>query len=80
MMSATTVRNSLVRFPELAEAANERLRNSPYRALRGISCECEQGVVFLRGHLPSFYHKQLAQEAVARVTGVRRVVNEIKVD
>lgn len=78
-MCATTICDSRLRFPKVAEAANECLRNSPYRALRGISCECEQGVVFLRGRLPSFYHKQLAQEAVGRVPGVSQVINEIHV-
>ena len=78
-MSATTVRNSLVRLPEVAEAANERLRNSPYPALRGVTCECDQGVLLLRGHLRSFYHKQLAQEAVVRLRGVDAVINEIEV-
>ncbi len=78
-MDAPTVCNSPARLPKVAEAANERLRNSPYRALRGVTCECDQGVVFLRGHLPSFYHKQLAQEAVAGVRGVIQVINEIEV-
>jgi osmotically-inducible protein OsmY len=78
-MSSPTVRSAVVRFPEIAEAANERLRNSPYRALRAISCEYDQGVLLLRGHVPSFYQKQLAQEAVAAVSGVIEVVNRIEV-
>ena len=78
-MSAPTVHNLPLRFPEIAKAANECLRNSPYRALRAISCECDQSVLLLRGRLPSFYHKQLAQEAVARVGGVSQVINEIEV-
>ncbi len=78
-MSNPTIYNTPVRPHKIAEAASDRLRNSPYRALRGISCECDQGVLLLRGHLPSFYYKQLAQETVARVKGVSQVVNEIKV-
>ena len=46
--------------------------------IRQISCECHQGVLYLRGTVTSFYHKQLAQEAV-RLPGVRQVVNEIEV-
>lgn len=68
------------RFLRIAEAANECLRNSPYRPLRKILCECQWGVLLLRGRLPSFYHKQLAQQAVAGVKGVSRIVNEIEVD
>ena len=40
---------------------------------------CDLGVLLLKGHLPNFYHKQLAQEAVAWVKGVSQVVNEIEV-
>jgi osmotically-inducible protein OsmY len=45
-----------------------------------VSCDCRQGVLFLRGPLPTFYLKQLAQEAVARVEGILQVVNETVVD
>ncbi|NQT14202.1 MAG: BON domain-containing protein, partial [Planctomycetes bacterium] len=47
-----------------------------YCPLRSVSCECRQGVLFLRGLLPTFYLKQLAQEAVGRVEGISQVVNE----
>lgn len=67
-------------FVGIAEAAKERLRNSPYFPLRKISCECEWGVLSLRGRLPSFYHKQLAQQAVSDVEGVSQIINEIEVD
>jgi hypothetical protein len=67
------------RFLRIAEAANERLRNSPYRPLRDVLCECDWGVLLLRGRLPSFYHKQLAQQAVAGVKGVSQIINQIEV-
>jgi osmotically-inducible protein OsmY len=44
-----------------------------------VSCECEHGVVFLRGRVQSYYHKQLAQEAVGKIDGVAQVVNEVEV-
>ncbi len=78
-MYASTACQSPAHSLNMAKAANEHLRNSPYRALRGVTCECDQGILLLRGHLPSFYHKQLAQEAVVRVRGVEEVVNEIEV-
>lgn len=68
------------RFLTIAEAAKECLQNSPYRPLRGVLCECDWGVLLLRGRLPSFYHKQLAQQAVASVKGVSQIINEIEVD
>jgi osmotically-inducible protein OsmY len=75
-MHLLTVMNA----PTIAEVAMERLRDSPYKALRRISCECKQGILFLRGRLFSFHEKQVAQESVARVNGVTQVVNEIQVE
>ena len=66
--------------PTIAEVAMERLRNSPYEAMRRVSCECKHGVLFLRGRLSSFHEKQMAQETVARIDGVTQVVNEVEVD
>lgn len=59
----------------LMKAAEDALRRSPYTAVRNLSCHCDQGVLFLRGQVPSFYQKQMAQTAVARLPGVVEVVN-----
>ena len=65
---------------QLAQAARKRLRGSPYPTVQRLLCECdERGVLFLRGRLPSFYHKQLAQAAVADLQGVRQIVNGTEV-
>lgn len=64
---------------EVTEAAKDRLRKTPYQALRAISCEYDRGVLLLRGQLPTFYQKQLAQEAVVGLAGVVQVVNETEV-
>ena len=64
---------------EIAEAAKDRLERSPYRTVRGVTCEYDDGVLLLAGRLPSFYHKQLAQEAVAGLPGVVQVVNATEV-
>ena len=66
--------------PAIVAMAMERLRDSPYKAMRRISCECEHGVLFLRGRLFSFHEKQVAQETVAGIDGVTQVVNEVEVD
>jgi osmotically-inducible protein OsmY len=39
----------------------------------------DRGTILLRGQVPSFYLKQLAQEAVKKIEGLGRVVNEIEV-
>ena len=64
----------------IAMAAEERLRQSLYSGLQDISCECDEaGVLFLRGQVPTFFEKQLAQEAVLRLEGVAQVINQIEV-
>ena len=64
----------------IALAAKERLRQSLYSGLQDISCECDgAGVLVLRGQVPTFFQKQLAQEAVLRLKGVAQVVNQVEV-
>jgi len=67
------------RSEEVVKKAQVCLEQSAYSLLRQVSVEYERGVLFLRGRLPNYFHKQLAQEAVRRVDGVTRVVNEIEV-
>lgn len=47
--------------------------------MQRIRCEFDEGLLFLRGQVPSFYFKQLAQEVVVDMEGVGQVVNEIEV-
>jgi osmotically-inducible protein OsmY len=61
------------------ERVESQLRRNSYVALKNISCAFQDGVVTLRGCLPSYYLKQMAQTAVARVPGVDRIVNQIDV-
>jgi osmotically-inducible protein OsmY len=63
----------------VAEYAESRLRGNSYLALKNICCKYQDGILTLRGCLPSYYLKQVAQTAVAHIEGVRRVVNEIVV-
>ncbi len=67
------------RIDDVAEIAKDRLRNSPYASLRTLSCDLEGGGLVLRGRLPSFHHKQLAQETVRRLAGVRQIINATEV-
>ena len=56
---------------DVVEIARGRLRSSPYASLRSTyPAICEGGGLVLRGRLPSFHHKQLAQETVRRLAGV----------
>jgi len=56
-----------------------RLAACPYHVLRTVLCEFQHGVLTLRGELPTFFHKQMAQEAVGGLAEVRQVVNQIEV-
>ena len=66
-----------------AEAVEVRLKNalaeSHYHALRTIKCRVVSGEATLEGALDSYYHKQVAQAIAARVPGVVRVRNLIRV-
>jgi osmotically-inducible protein OsmY len=59
--------------------ARDRLQANPYTTGKGVSCGWDQGVLRLCGRLPSYYHKQLAQEVVKGLDGVAEVVNDIEV-
>jgi osmotically-inducible protein OsmY len=64
---------------KIAEAAKQRILHRPHLTMQRLWCEFDRGRLFLRGQVPSFYFKQLAQEAVAGLEGVHQVVNEIEV-
>lgn len=62
-----------------AELVQHRLRESPYFELRNLQCDNVDGQLVIRGRVPSFYLKQLAQTAVLSVDGVERIVDEVQV-
>ena len=64
---------------ETADVAQKRICRQPHLAFQRIWCEHAGGRLFLKGQVPSFYLKQLAQEAIAGMAGVVQVVNEIEV-
>jgi hypothetical protein len=65
--------------PGTGELAQSRLRRSAYLALHSVDCEFRAGVLTLRGRLPSYYLKQVAQAVVATVEGVQHIDNRIEV-
>ena len=60
--------------------ASAALRNSPVHALRDLNVARDGHTLRLSGRVASFYHKQLAQEAVRAVADGWRVENFIDVD
>ena len=79
IMARQIERNTNHLSRQVVKMAQECLSRSAEQGIGTIACHFEAGVLFLRGKLPSFYHKQLAQEAVRDVTGVNQVVNQIEV-
>jgi hypothetical protein len=63
----------------ITELAERKLHSKPYQALKNVSCGLEDDVLVLQGRLPSYYLKQVAQEAVVRLEGVGAVDNQIQV-
>jgi osmotically-inducible protein OsmY len=61
------------------ELAERCLRSNSYLAMKKITCDYFDGVLVLRGHVETYYLKQVAQVAVAQVEGVERVDNQIEV-
>jgi osmotically-inducible protein OsmY len=64
---------------KLDELAERCLHSNSYLAMKNISCESLDGVLTLRGHLPTYYLKQIAQMIVAQVEGVKHIDNQIEV-
>jgi hypothetical protein len=72
-------RDAAMHGDRAASAAATRLRNSPYQALRDIVCELREGVLTLRGRVPSYYLKQLAQALLQDLADVSGVDNQLDV-
>lgn len=79
LLSSSAERKTHPHCQHVTAAATDRLRKSAYTILRGVSCEYDEGRLVLRGRLPSFFHKQLAQVAVSGLADVSQVVNQIEV-
>ena len=59
----------------LVEVVDENI----HPAIERVDCDWQGDVMTLRGVVPTFYFKQLAQEAAIRVHGVSRIDNQIEV-
>lgn len=55
------------------------LSNSPYLSLRSVKCNYEGGNVTLRGEVPTFYLKQLAQSLVGGMVRPENILNLVQV-
>jgi osmotically-inducible protein OsmY len=63
----------------VAARVAEALKTSGYAALQNVVSECREGVLVLRGSVPSFYMKQMAQTVASKVPGVEALENLLSV-
>jgi hypothetical protein len=63
----------------LAAAATASLVGSGYADLGTVDCRSAGDAIILKGSVPTYHLKQLAQVFVLRVDGVRRVINRLDV-
>lgn len=67
------------RNQSIARAAKRALEQSAYRSLQGIDCEYSEGQLILRGTVPSYYMKQVAQSLLKPISSIQRVDNRLLV-
>ncbi len=71
-------------YPLVDEDREERakiaLQTSPIHALRMLQVESDGDALVISGRVPTFYYKQLAQEAIRTVVKDVPVINNIDVD
>lgn len=65
---------------DISERAQKALRSSPISALRNLRVSRHGDGLVISGSVSTFYHKQLAQEAVRTVAEDISVVNSIRVE
>ena len=63
----------------LEERIGTAIRRSPYNLRKILRFEASEGKVVLRGQVASYFHKQMAQEALRGVAGVREIENQVEV-
>lgn len=64
----------------LSDRVHVALARNPYVVQRTVRFEvAEDAEVVLRGTVASYYQKQMAQESLRSIDGIRRVRNELEV-
>lgn len=64
---------------KLNYAVEQALRNTGQRVLRQLHVDVDNGTVTLTGSVNSFFLKQLAQTAVLKLDGMKRLDNKLDV-
>jgi len=65
---------------ELLHRVDSAIKGNPHLNGHQVFCQEESGIVVLHGRVKSYFQKQMAQEALKRLAGVERVINELEVE
>ncbi len=60
-------------------ALEQQLRTSPYWAVRQLVCQIDRNRVIIRGTVPSYYLKQVAESLASKAVGLECVASYIDV-
>lgn len=63
----------------LHQELNQALLRNPYLIGKQVRLEAAEDRVILRGHVASFFQKQMAQESLRTIHGVPRIENRLEV-
>jgi osmotically-inducible protein OsmY len=63
----------------IAKTAEERLRSDGFLRSHKLTVTAEGNFVVIRGRVPSFYHKQMAQETIRGIVGMATIKNFVVV-
>ncbi len=69
----------MIDIPPLDDRVLIALEQNPYLPRRNLRFETNEGRVTLRGIVGSYFQKQMAQEAIRHIAGVREIANELEV-
>ena len=63
----------------LGQRVDQAIQTNPHICRRMLRFEMDGGRVVLQGSVPSYFQKQMAQEAIRRVEGVEQIENRLEV-
>ena len=55
------------------------LQQNPYLDFSSLTYETKEGCVVLKGVVPSYFEKQMAQESLRSIEGIDKILNELEV-
>ncbi|REJ67146.1 MAG: BON domain-containing protein [Planctomycetota bacterium] len=75
----STTLSNLNELAQLADRVAMALAGNPYLRARSVDFETEDGHVKLHGKVHTYFQKQMAQELLRGVRGVKSIENQIDV-